>query len=775
MRTIITDFGAGELSEKVRGRFDLPQYRKGALKIENMMVTNTSMVTKRPGTIYMGTCDGITDKSRIIPYIYSPDEAYVLELVDGKIQVWRNGSKVKETSSPSWTAAQLFDIQYAQDYRGIYFVHPSHAPSCLLRHAQDSFVYSAINFLYYAGGTLDSHATSNVAGNVKLIAAAAISTLNPAPGLQGLLRVKYDTGQYDEYTYTTWSGSSFLGISPPLGRTYDGDDDIIVSHAYDSDDTTTPFSGANKYPRAIGVFAGRFWFGGSNTDRQRVWSSKAYGDLVSGDPEQLYLDMRMENILVSSREEQSEANKKYTSDATANLQGDNTIVTQEDIDAIVPQAGWIRVSYDGGEFDQYAYTSWATKTFSGVSPTLQNTYDGADVIIAGLWQLADTPETETVKYTRAVISEDSAIQFDIASDQNDAILWMAPGRDLFMGTTAAEWIIPREVTARTPSAYMQSRSGSAEVQPHYVWDILPFLQSSKKQLRAYQYSAEGGGYKPPDLTRLSDHIMGVGGAVEYAAQKEPRSMVYFPRSDGQLAVLTYEPDAGVLAWQRWIHSDATTTFISCAVVPESGEDTVYVTVKRGSNYYLEKFGDPFPAAQANINFMDSIYDVTADSLSLMNGTTLEGATWCASLTVTVVEDGVVAGTESVDASGDVDLSAYTGSQVYVGLPFTHKLETMPLNQMMEGVTMDDTRIVRGIFRLYRSLTFKTTTHSTWGVASAVDQHTFGTTWETDDVEVEIPGDVERDGTFRVVGNDAYPLSIQAMMLEIDAIGGADGA
>jgi hypothetical protein len=247
-------------------------------------------------------------------------------------------------------------------------------------------------------------------------------------------------------------------------------------------------------------------------------------------------------------------------------------------------------------------------------------------------------------------------------------------------------------------------------------------------------------------------------------------MIYFPRSDGQLAVLTYEPDAGVLAWQRWKHSD-NTTFISCAVVPESGEDTVYVTVKRGSNYYLEKFADPFPDDQDNCQFLDSLYDVTADSLSLMTvNDTLAGATWLANLTVTVFEDGAEAGTESVDASGNVDLSAYTGSQVYVGLPFTCKLETMPIDRMLETTTLDDKRIVRGIFRLYRSLSFKTTAHSTWGTGSAVDEYTFGTTWETDDVEVEFPGDAGRAKTFKVVSEDAYPLSIQAMMLEVDTEG-----
>ncbi|MFH1738550.1 MAG: hypothetical protein ABIH23_06045 [bacterium] len=766
MKSIITDFSSGELSEKLRGRFDLDAYRKGCLTLENMFVDSRGMVSKRPGTIYQGVCDGVTAKSRIVPYVYSPDESYLIELTAGEIRWWRNGSAGGSSATPSWTAAQLFEIQFAQDHRGIYFAHHSYAPSALIRTALDTLTYGNINYLYYVGGTLTSHNTENAAGDDTLVATSAVSGLGAVPQ-QGLLKVKYSTGQYDEYTYTGWSGSSFTGIVPELARAYDNGDSIIVGHTYDSDNATVPFAGVNNYPRAISIFAGRFWFAGTDLDRQRIWASAAFGDTV--DSGSLYLDMRMAKVLVSNREEQKEANRRYTSNATANLQGDSTIVIQEDIEADIPQTGWLRVIYQGGNADQYSYTSWASKTFSGVSPVLQNTYNGADYVLAGLWALPDVPETETKTYTRAVISDDVGIQIDIASDQNDAILWMAPGRDLFVGTTAAEWVIPRSVTARTPEARMESRAGSAEIQPRYVWDILPFLQSSKQQLRAYQYSQEGGGYKPPDLTILADHIMGAGGAVEFDAQKEPRSMVYFPRSDGQLAVLTYEPNANVLAWQRWIHSDATTTFISCAIVPESGEDTVYVTVKRGSKYYLEKFADPFPATQSACQNMDSIYNVTADSLSLVTGSTLMGATWLAGLTITVFEDGLEAGTEDVDASGNVDLSAYTGSQVYVGLPFTHKLQTMPIAQMVEAaMPLDDKRIVRGIFRLYHSRTFKTTTASTWGMSSAVDQYVFGDAWETADVEVEIPGTVKKDATFKVVGNDAYPLSIQAMVLEVDA-------
>lgn len=692
MRSVFTDFSSGELSEKLKGRFDIAAYSKGCLTLENMMVTSLGMATKRPGTSYVGRCQGDSNRSRIIPFVYSDTESYLIELTAGYITIWREGAiVVAANSTPTWSAAEVWEIQYVQDHRGIYLVHPSHAPVAVIRTATDTFTYGGITFLYFVGGTLTSHNTNNTVGLKTLEATANVSTLGTV-NQQGFLRVKHATGQYDDYTYTSHTGAIFSGVSPALARTYDNTDSIIVGHAYDSDNVTTPFSGSNNYPRAIAIFAGRFWFAGTNLDRQRIWASVAYGDTV--DTGKLYLDMRTQKTLVSKRQEQTPAD-----------------------------------------------TPWA-------DPSI--------------------PETQEVTYTRAVIGDDSAIQIDIASDQNDAILWMAPGRDLFIGTTAAEWVIPRAVTARSPAATLESRSGSAAIQPHYAWDIMPFLQSSKKQVRAYRYTEEGGGYKPPDLTRTADHILGTSGAVEYDVQKEPRCMVYFPRNDGQLAVLTYEPDAGVLAWQRWIHSSANTSFLSVAIVPESGEDTVYCTVNRGGKYYLEKFNDPFPAAQANIKFMDSMYDITLDSLSLdAGGGTFQGCTWLASLTVTVVEDGIVAGTAAVDASGDVDLSAYTGSQVYIGLPFTHKLETMPITQMVEGpVPLDDKRIVRAIFRLYRSLTLKVA-HDTWTVSSA-DDYSLGTTWVTDDVEVDFPGDVGKDVTLRVVGTDAYPLSIQAIELMVTA-------
>ncbi len=689
-RPIITDFSAGELSPKMLGRMDLPSYGKGAQIIENFLVTSQGNLTKRGGFKHIGACYGDTNKARIIPYVYSEDEAYIIELTNSYLRIWRKKDSLEQvvvtTSAPSFSATEIWDVQVAQNHKGIFFTHPTYPPVGLIRTGQDAFTWANITFLKYPGASYASHATLNDAGNTQLVAGEGIANVNQ----QGILRVKFATGQHDEYTYTSWEGTTFGGLMPAIARDYDGDDTIIIGHEYDSDGATTPFSGANNYPRSIAIFEGRFYFGGSNLDRQRWWASRPYSDIYDGNI--LTLDMRMTDIFITRREEQTPA------------------------------------------------TEWADPA---------------------------VPETETVVYTRAVISDASAMQADLGSDMNDAILSMAPARDLVVMTTSAEWNIPAGITARTPAAKLQSRVGSSNIQPQFIWNFLAFLQSSNKQLRAYTYSQEEGGYKPPDLTRVADHILGAGGAVQMGFQQEPRCLLFLPRSDGELAVLTYEPDAGVLAWQRWKHADG--TFISIAVIPESGVDEVYAVVYRNSKYYIEKCTDPFPATQAALNLMDASYDITGDPLSLVTDLSLAGATWLAGETVTVYEDGVEGSTtQAIDGSGNADLSTFDGAQVTIGLPYTHKLETPPIRGIdaAGSMAMKPKRIVTAYFRLYRSMTLKVIADS-WTVALA-DDYALGNTWITDDVEVPFPGPTDRNSALRVVGKDALPLTILALSMEVVA-------
>ncbi len=59
--------------------------------------------------------------------------------------------------------------------------------------------------------------------------------------------------------------------------------------------------------------------------------------------------------------------------AAGNNVGNNTVVVQEAIASDTPAAGFLRIGSDA-----YTYTSWASSTFSGISPTLIATYTSGD-------------------------------------------------------------------------------------------------------------------------------------------------------------------------------------------------------------------------------------------------------------------------------------------------------------------------------------------------------------------------------------------------------------
>jgi hypothetical protein len=124
-----------------------------------------------------------------------------------------------------------------------------------------------------------------------------------------------------------------------------------------------------------------------------------------------------------------------------------------------------------------------------------------------------------------------------------------------------------------------------------------FIEGAGKKLIELTYSAEKGDYKPRDLTRFHPDIAGSGsgGSLEgLAVQRLPDTRIHCVRSDGQGAVLVYEPDDDVLAWYRVDTACGVGGEIEdWCVMPASGEDVVYCVVKRTINGATKRFIEKF--------------------------------------------------------------------------------------------------------------------------------------------------------------------------------------
>jgi len=90
----VTSFSAGELAPRFYGRFDLPQYQKGARKIRNMIVTPEGAAMRRQGTRYVTSAYDSSSEVSLIRMQHTSSDATLIELGNGYMRFFKNGEIV---------------------------------------------------------------------------------------------------------------------------------------------------------------------------------------------------------------------------------------------------------------------------------------------------------------------------------------------------------------------------------------------------------------------------------------------------------------------------------------------------------------------------------------------------------------------------------------------------------------------------------------------------------------------------------------------------------
>ena len=137
---------------------------------------------RRPGTRYVSAAKTASTTVRLIPFIFSRTQSYVLEFGDGYVRFYMNqGQLYRSTTSPGslaseggdtlitegfdtlvseqnltsaapyeigspYLAAELEEIQVAQTADVMYIVHPNHPPRTLIRTAHTEWTFSELDF-----------------------------------------------------------------------------------------------------------------------------------------------------------------------------------------------------------------------------------------------------------------------------------------------------------------------------------------------------------------------------------------------------------------------------------------------------------------------------------------------------------------------------------------------------------------------------------------------------------------------------------------------------
>lgn len=156
-----SSFAGGELSPSMYGRTDITKYDSGAAVLRNFFVLRYGGAANRPGFKFIAQTYN-NKKAVLIPFMYSTDQNYIVEITAGRCQFYTNGGiVVKEDGTPYsienfFTDKDLEDaakIKYTQSADVLFIVHPAHAPMTLTRYGSLDWRFEAMDI---TGGPFDA-------------------------------------------------------------------------------------------------------------------------------------------------------------------------------------------------------------------------------------------------------------------------------------------------------------------------------------------------------------------------------------------------------------------------------------------------------------------------------------------------------------------------------------------------------------------------------------------------------------------------------------------
>lgn len=379
----------------------------------------------------------------------------------------------------------------------------------------------------------------------------------------------------------------------------------------------------------------------------------------------------------------------------------------------------------------------------------------------------------SVEKASGTVTDDSAVALAFVSRKQFKILHLIASTDLIVLTAGNEWTVSGSDTVTPSKAVpkMQTTRGCSTVEPLMIGGRIVFVQGRGSTVRDMAYSYETDSYGGNDLTLLAKHIIENVQIVDSAYKQEPDSTIYFVRSDGSMACLSYIMEQKVYAWST---IETQGKIEAVAAVQEGDEDIIYLVVKREINgvtvrniEYLAKNPAKSDNPDDYIMLDNAIEYSTAEKSS---GATEIDATELAGEKVTVIGDGRMYSGLTVSQDGTVTLPAAV-QHAFIGLPYRSIVELPNVEIKTGDGTMQGRKkqISNCILRLSNSLggmvgpDINTMDLMNFDEQNAVsDIKLF-----TGDKYMTLPiGGFNNEGRVIIVTDEPYPFNLLAVVREV---------
>lgn len=644
-------FSRGEISPRLHARASLDLYRTGLSLCENFITLPHGGIRKRGGTYFVSEVIDSAKIHRVIPFVFSDDQAYCLLIGHLKLWVFAYSARVGtvEVTTP-WSDTELAALQFVGSKDQMWITHPSYPTRILTRTAHTTWALSTFNPNDGPYDAVNVDQTkqmypSAATGNITITSDFSAFSSNPTD-IGRLVRIELESYR----TIPPWEPDQLVlvdAVNGPAGelRRYNGNVYVCATPSHAADSINQYRTGATPPTHTAGTEMdgpGTAETDGPNVFRGLDWTFLHPGFGVARIT--AVTNTTTVSATVLSRfpaELVGSGNKSFVWRLGALHTGDYAgavTIAEERLDIGVGTSHYSSKSF---RFDEY----------------------------------------------RPGSQENDALQFLIVGDD---IAWLAE----VDGTRAIGTISGVKALsgsgldeALTPSSFKLRKSRTLPCAPRMPIDTgtsVIYIEKSRKKL-AEMTANQIGRFVTEDLMQISEHIP-KRGLSQVAFQYNPDPILWFPLDTGELGGFTYQPSQEIRGAHRQVlggefDDDHPWGVVesSCVTPGQNGIDDVWLVVKRTINgetvRYLETMQPAFE------------YGVLEDAFQVDCGLTYEGvavgtftAPHLGNCIVDILANGVVYKGLQADGDGTAVLpDVGLATKAHMGLPLTSRADSLELD------------------------------------------------------------------------------------------------
>lgn len=267
----LTNFAGGEMSPKMRGRFDLPIYKNGCEKIINFIVETQGPLRYRAGTIH-AHLTRYNNEAVLIPFQFNDVQSYLMEFTNLRIRFYtQNGVLLG-------AAKAISGITKANP---CVFTVTGHGLSTGMEVSVESVAgMTQVNNKFFYVNVIDANTFSILDVDGVAIDSSSFSTYTSGGNIYPVVEIASPYAEADLSTIRYAQNADVMYLThknyPPMKLTRTGIYTFTINtYTRTSGSDPDPFGTAGDYPGAVAFFEGRLVMGGTTNDPETFYLSRA--------------------------------------------------------------------------------------------------------------------------------------------------------------------------------------------------------------------------------------------------------------------------------------------------------------------------------------------------------------------------------------------------------------------------------------------------------------------------------------------------------------------